>query len=183
MFRVRGLIDRLLLVCAVVAGGLVPGFLSQYRQRLGGRLEQARLDLAPWQHIANLFFGGDLHKLIGFHLASRVPAFHAEGAAILSLVQNVQRLQGEVAALHGSLYHQVLYLMLHPDPDTLGATFSAWVPTFGLSSQALLFAAVFAVAVWLVFQALWSATAAGGRRIARGRRSGTSNSAKGAPSA
>ena len=34
MFIVRGLIDRLLLILAVVAGGLVPGFIAQYRQRL-----------------------------------------------------------------------------------------------------------------------------------------------------
>ena len=51
MSYVRGLIDRLLLICAAVAGGLVPGFISQYRQRLGGRLDQARLDLAPWQKL------------------------------------------------------------------------------------------------------------------------------------
>ena len=173
MSTVRGLIDRLLLVCSVVAGGLVPGFIAQYRQRLGGRLEQARLDLAPWQKIANLFFGGSLRKLIRFHLASRVPPFHAEGAAIRTLVLNVRRLQDEVAALHGSLYHQILSLALHPDPGMVRDTLSAWVPTFGLSTQALLFAGVFAVAVWLIFQALWSAAAAGGRRFvsrARGSR-------------
>jgi hypothetical protein len=166
MSTVRGLIDRLVLICAVVAGGLVPGFIAQYRQRLGGRLEQARLDLAPWQKIANLFFGGSLRKLIRFHLASRVPPFHAEGAAIHALVLNVHRLQAEVTALHGSLYHQVLYLALHPDPGMVRDTLSAWVPTFGLSTQALLFAGVFAVAVWLIFQGLWSAAAAGGRRFA-----------------
>lgn len=164
---VRGLIDRLLLICGVVAGGLVPGFIAQYRQRLGGRLDQARLDLAPWQKIADQFFGGDLHRLVQFHLASAVPAFHAEGAAIRDLALNVRRLQSEVAALQGSLYHQVLYLALHPDPELLHATLSAWVPTFGLSSEALLFAAVFAVVMWLLFQGLWSATAAGGRGIAR----------------
>ena len=53
MSLIRGLVDRVLLICAVVAGGLVPGFISQYRQRLGGMLDQARLDLAPWQRIAD----------------------------------------------------------------------------------------------------------------------------------
>jgi len=167
MSTVRGLIDRLLLICAVVTGGLVPGFVAQYRQRLGGRLEQARLDLAPWQKIANLFFGGSLRKLIQFHLASRVPPFHAEGTAIRALVLNVRRLQHEVAALHGSLYHQVLYLVLHLDPGMVRATLSDWEPTFGLTRQALLFAALFAAAVWLLFQGTWSAAAAAGRRLRR----------------
>ncbi len=169
MFILRGLIDRLLLICAVVAGGLVPGFMAQYRQRLGGRLEQARLDLAPWQKIADRFFGGSLDKLIHYQLASPAAPFHAEGTAIRTLALNVQHLRNEVAALHGSLYHQVLYLVVHPDPSLVGATWSAWVPTFGLSSQALLFAAVFAMTVWLIFQGLWSATAAGGRMVRRAR--------------
>ncbi|MCI2974709.1 MAG: DUF2937 family protein [Ferrimicrobium sp.] len=162
---VRGLIDRLLLVCGGIAGGLVPGFIAQYRQRLGGRLEQARLDLAPWQKIADLFFGGHLRKLIEFHLASRVAPFHAEGAAIRALADNVRRLQREVAALHGSLYHQAFYLVLHPDPAMMRATLHSWVPTFGLSPQALIFAAVFAVTVWLIFQALWSSAAAGAHHL------------------
>lgn len=167
MFIVRGLIDRLLLICAVVTGGLVPGFMVQYRQRLGGRLEQARIDLAPWQKIADRFFGGSLHELIHYHLASPVAPIHAEGAVIRRMALTVQHLQNEMAALHGSLYHQVLYVALHPDPDLLHATFSAWVPTFGLSGQALLFAALFAVGVWLLFQGFWSLTSASSRHIAR----------------
>ena len=169
MFIVRGLIDRILLICAVVTGGLVPGFLAQYRQRLGGRLDQARLDLAPWQKIADQFFGGSLHSLIQYHLASPVAPIHAEGAVIRHLTLTVQHLQNELAALHGNLYHQALYVALHPDPDLLRATLSAWAPTFGLSAQALLFAGVFAVTLWLIFQGLWTLTEVSVRRVRRAR--------------
>jgi hypothetical protein len=162
---VRGLFDRLLLICAVVAGGLLPGFISQYRQRLGGRLDQAQLDLAPWQSIADQYFHGDLAKLIQYHLASKDPTFHAEGAAISSLVGTVQHLQGEVAALHGNLFQQIAYLALHTDPGVARATLGDWVPTFGLSTDGIVFALIFAVGLWLVFQAGWSLTAAGGRRL------------------
>lgn len=165
MSLVRGLFDRLLLICAVVAGGLVPGFISQYRQRLGGRLDQAQLDLAPWQKIADQNFHGDLGQLIQHHLASKDPSFHAEGAVISALVSTVQRLQSEVAALHGNLFQQIAYLALHTDPGIARATLSGWVPTFGLSTDAILFALLFAVALWLVFQAGWSLTAMGGRRL------------------
>lgn len=164
---IRGLFDRIVLIGAAVAGGLVPGFIAQYRQRLGGRLEQARLDLTPWQKIADQFFGGDLHQLIQYHLASTVAPIHAEGPVIRNLELTVRRLQAEVNALHGNLYHQCLYLALHPDPELLRATVAAWVPTFGLNAQALLFAAVFAVLVWLLFQGFWSLTSLGGRQIAR----------------
>lgn len=166
MSFVRGLFDRLLLVCAVVAGGLVPGFIAQYRQRLGGRLDQALMDLAPWQKIADRSFHGDINQLIQYHLGSGDPTFHSEGAAIRSLVVTVQHLQAQAAALHGSLFQQAGYLALHADPGIARATLSDWVPTFGLSAEGILFALAFAGVVWLLFQSVWSITAFGGGRLA-----------------
>jgi hypothetical protein len=155
MLFLRGLFDRLFLAGAVVAGGLAPGFIAQYRQRLGGRLDQARLDLDSWQRIADQFYHGDLDKLIQYHLISNDATFHAEGSVIQSLIVTVQRLQGAVDALHSSLFHQIGYLMLHADASLMRATATDWVPTFALSIEGILFALLFAVAVWLLFHALW----------------------------
>ncbi len=164
MSFVRGMFDRVFLVCAVVAGGLVPGFIAQYRQRLGGRLDQAMLDLEPWQKLARQFHNGDIEQLIQYHLNSSDPQFHAEGAVIRALVATVQQLQSAAEALHSSLFHQTTYLALHADPGLLRATFSDWVPTFAFSLDGLLFAALFALAVWLLFHALWALLALAGRR-------------------
>jgi hypothetical protein len=155
MSVLRGLFDRLLLVVAIVAGGLVPGFIAQYRQRLGGRLDQARLDLEPWLKIADRHHGGDIEALIGYHLQSTDPTFHAEGAAVRMLVDSVQHLQTAVDALQGSLFQQAAYLALHADPGLARATFSDWVPVFALSAEGLLFALLCAAAVWVLFQAAW----------------------------
>ena len=167
MSLIRGLVDRVLLICAAVAGGLVPGFLSQYRQRLGGMLDQAKLDLAPWQKIADQYFHGDLAGLIQYHFASKDPTFHAEGAAISSLVASVQHLQSEVAALHGSVFQQATYLAFHADPMVARATLGDWVPTFGLSTDGIAFALIFALCLWILFQVFWSLTAISGRGVAR----------------
>lgn len=167
MSLIRGFVDRVLLICAVVAGGLVPGFISQYRQRLGGMLDQAKLDLGPWQKIADRYFHGDLAGLIQYHFASKDPTFHAEGAAISALVASVQHLQSEVAALHGSLVQQAAFLALHADPTVARATLGDWVPTFGLSADGIAFALIFALCLWLVFQTFWSLTAMSGRGVAR----------------
>src|ERR1700758_45718 len=145
MSFVRGLLDRVLLVCAVVAGGLVPGFIAQYRQRLGGRLDQARVDLARWQPLADQSYQGDIERLIRHHLDSTDPTFHAEGTIIRALVETVQRLQSAVDALHGGLFRQAAYLALHADPGLARATLRDWVPTFALSADGIVFALVFAV--------------------------------------
>ncbi len=155
MKLVRGLLDRLLLACAVVAGGLVPGFMAQYRQRLGGRLDQARLDLAYWQRLADQYYQGDIERLIRYHLDNSDPQIRAEGAIIRALVESVQQLQGAVDALHGSLFHQATYLALHAEMGIVRATASDWVPTFALSAEGIVFALVFAIGVWLVFQCIW----------------------------
>jgi hypothetical protein len=155
MSVVRSLLDRVSLMCAVVAGGLMPGFIAQYRQRLGGRLDQARLDLAPYQQLADRMFAGDIDKLIQYHMQSSDAEFHAEGAVIRSLVNSVQHLQSAVEALHAGLLRQASYLALHADPGLLRATFGDWVPTFALSTEGVAFALGFALAVWLLFQALW----------------------------
>jgi len=152
---VRGLLDRVVLVSAAVGGGLIPGFIAQYRQRLGGRLDQAKLDLEPWQKLADQFYHGDIDKLIQYHLSSTDPTFHSEGGVIRSLVASVQQLQDAVDALHGSLASQATYLSMHADPGLARATLGDWVPTFALSREGLVFALVFALLVWLVFHALW----------------------------
>lgn len=166
---VRGLLDRVVLVSAAVAGGLVPGFIAQYRQRLGGRLDQARLDLEPWQKLADQFYHGDIGQLIHYHLASPDTTFRSEGAIIQSLVTRVHELQSAVDAMHGSLASQAVYLALHADPGLARATFTDWVPTFALSGEGLAFACIFAVAVWLLFQALWRTIARGGRGLRQPR--------------
>lgn len=160
---VRGLLDRVVLVSAAVGGGLIPGFIAQYRQRLGGRLDQARLDLEPWQKLADQFYHGDIDKLIQYHLSSTDPTFHSEGAVIRTLVASVHQLQAAVEALHGSLASQAAYLAVHADPGLARATLGDWVPTFALSGEGLLFALAFAVLVWLIFHVLWWSLGRSGR--------------------
>lgn len=166
MVLLRGLLERLLLLGTVIAGGLLPGFVAQYRQRLGGRLDQARLDLEPWQRLAGQFHHGSLERLIQYHLDSADPKFHAEGAVIRALLENVHRLESAAAALQGSLWHQLGYLALHADPGLAAATWHDWVPTFALDRDGLLFAALLTLMVWALFMGLWQLAA----RLHRPRR-------------
>jgi hypothetical protein len=160
----RGLVDRILLVSAVITGGLVPGFIAQYRQRLGGRFDQARLDLEPWQRIADQFYHGSIEQLVQYHLSNADPSIRSEGAVIQALAANEQQLQRAVDAMQSNLLHQIAYLALHPDAELARAAYHDWVPTFALSAEGLVFAILFGIAVWLLFCLSWWLAAQGRRR-------------------
>jgi Protein of unknown function (DUF2937) len=160
MNLVRGFLDRLVLLAAVLAAACIPSFIAQYRQRLGGRLDQVHADLAPFQSIADHNFGGSLTQMIAHHLASQDSTFHAEGAALQSMVDAAARLQAALQALNTDLVHQSLYLLRHPDYDLLHSTWGAYQPGFTLTPEGTLFTLVLGLIVWLLFLGLWHGTAA-----------------------
>jgi hypothetical protein len=161
MGLLRGLLDRIVLVASIVAAGCLPSFITQYRQRLGGRLDQVRADLSLFQEIANRHHGGSLQKLIDVHLASSDHTFHEEGIAIQSMMETVQRLEQAMNALNTDLMHQVAYLVRHGDPQVASATWHVFQPAFALTGESVVFALVAGAAIWLLFLALWHVVAIG----------------------
>ena len=151
----RGLLDRAVLIVGVFAGGMVPSYLAQYRQRVGGALGQALKDLAPFQEIANRFHDGSLAKLVQHHLASTDPTVRAEGAAIQAMADSVASLRNAVNALDANVFQQLIYLVTRGDPALLDATWAAFRPAFALSADSLVMALAFGLSVWLFFIALW----------------------------
>jgi hypothetical protein len=156
----RGLLDRLLLVAAVLCAGAVPSFIAQYRQRLGGRLDQVLLDLAPFQRIADLYHHGSLEELVRHHLASADATFHAEGAAVRAMMDSAAALRAAAEALNADLAHQLLYLLRHTDPSIARATWSSFVPSMPLDTEAVVFAGLVGLLVWLLAALLWRLGAA-----------------------
>lgn len=152
---IGGLLDRVVLVAGVVTGGTLPSFVAQYRQRVGGALDQVLQDLAPFQEIARQQYGGNMQALIDHHLQSVDVTFHREGAAIAAMVESAQRLGAAAKALDSDLWHQLLYLAGHIDTQMLSATWSIFKPAFGLTAESLLLAALSGLLLWLCFLGLW----------------------------
>ena len=169
MGLIRGVLDRVVLVAAILAAGCVPSFIAQYRQRVGGRLDQVVQDLKPFEQIAQRDFSGSLGALIQHHRDSLDTSFHREGAAIQQMVDAAAQLREAVAALDTNLYGQFAWLVLHPDPDLFRATWSAWRPSFDLSLDGLTFAILAGLALWGLFLLIWYGAAASVRRL-RGAR-------------
>jgi Protein of unknown function (DUF2937) len=161
---IRGLLDRVVLVAAIVAGGCVPSFIAQYRQRVGGRLDQVLQDLAPFEAIAQRNFNGDIFSLIAHHRASVDPTFRDEGAAIQAMVDAATWLREAVRALQTDVFGQFAWLMTHADAQLLRDTWTAWQPSLPLTADGVAFALVAGVAVWLGFLLIWLAVAAVLRR-------------------
>lgn len=155
MNLVRGGLDRLVLVAGVLTGGCVPGFIAQYQQRVGGRLDQVKQDLLPFQEIASRYHGGDIKALVTHHLASSDNSFKAEGQAIQDMLDSLARLQGMAEGLAGSAWQQIAYLAGHFDREIGVATWQSFVPSFNLDPAGLMVAGAFGVACWLLFAALW----------------------------
>jgi hypothetical protein len=157
---IRGILDRIILLAAILLAACIPSYIVQYRQRLGGRLDQVHADLAPFQAIADRNFGGSLPKLIEHHIASPDSTFHQEGVAIQSMVDAVARLQDALQALNTDLVHQCLYLASHSDYDLARSTWDVYQPGFTLTLQGAVFAAALGLTVWLLFLGIWHGTAA-----------------------
>lgn len=156
---VGGLIDRLLLLLGVLAGGIAPSFANQYRQRVGGRLDQVMQDLAPFQEIANRYHGGSLEALVEHHLRSADRTFYEEGAAIQAMIESAQRLRAHATALDTDIWQQLSYIVLHHDPEIVQATLQNYDPAFTITPESLMVAAAVGLSVWLLFVAVWKLAA------------------------
>jgi ABC-type microcin C transport system permease subunit YejB len=164
------ILDRIVLLIAVVAAGCIPSFIVQYRQRMGGRLDQVLADLSPFQAIADRYHGGSLAELIRYHLQSSDATFHQEGAALQSMVQAAEQLRAMLAALDTDLLHQCGYLLLHHDMTLLRATWAGYQPGFTLDLPSAVFALAVGVVLWAIFLGVWHGVA----RLLRALRSGAS---------
>jgi hypothetical protein len=162
-----GIADRIVLLGGTLAGGCVPGFVAQYRQRVGGRLDQVLADIAPFQEIANRYHNGSLDELIRYHLASKDPTFHAEGSALQAMVQAEQSLRHTYESLQGGIWHQLAYLIPHYDPEILKAAWSDYIPSITLDFQGLTVAVVIGVSLWVLFLGLEWIVVKAGRALVR----------------
>jgi len=155
MALIRGILDRIVLVAGVIVAGCIPSFIVQYRQRIGGMLDQVLKDLAPFQLIADKLHHGSLQDLIQHHLDNSDPTFYNEGAAVRAMVESAEQLRKTFQALDTDLFHQLSYLVAKMDPLVARATWDVFSPSFGLSVESLVLASVVGVLIWLTFLSVW----------------------------
>ena len=155
MVLIREILDRIILVAAVIVAGCVPSFIAQYRQRVGGMLEQVLKDLAPFQAIADKLHHGSLQELIQHHLNSADPTFYKEGAAVRAMLESAEQLRNTYQSLDTDLFHQLSFLLARLDPVIARSTWEVFTPSFGLTVESVVFGSIVGVLVWAAFLAVW----------------------------
>ncbi len=160
MRYIRGLLDRIVLVASIIGAGCIPSFIAQYRQRLGGRLDQVLKDIEPFQKIADQYHHGNLSELIDHHVSSADATFQSEGAALQAMIDAAEHLRRALKALNTDLFHQVTYLLTGGlDREIARAAWEIYAPSFNLSTESVIFAATAGIIIWLLFLAIWLAVA------------------------
>jgi len=137
---VEGLLDRALCVIGAVIFSQVPEFMQQYLQRLGGRLDEARLQLLQFQHAATQS-GLTLERLISQTTANVDPAVARLGGVMTAAIARVDTLEGAQSAIeNASLWTRPFVFLQHIDPAIAQATWTIFKPAVPTTVEGFVYA-------------------------------------------
>ena len=134
------LIDRLLCVFGAVLFCQLPEFIQQYLQRLGGRLDEARRQLAQFTDVAAQ------SKLTLVDFIQRTSHNADESVARLAGVMSdtVTRVDSlnaaDLAIRNASLWEKPFVFLTHLDPSIARATLSIYKPAVPTTVEGLIYA-------------------------------------------
>jgi hypothetical protein len=128
----------LIAAAALLLGVQLPGFVTQYEQRLDAHLSEAGVHLRAYQEIADRFFGGSLAALLAKHEASADPVFRAEAKPLRELFERYQHFSDEKQALTTALPGKLLYLAHRGDRELVNETWRNYAFTVPLDAAALM---------------------------------------------
>ena len=140
MRTVETLFDRALCVIGAVAFAQLPEFIQQYRQRLGGHLDEARRQLAEFVAIAT-HAKLSLPQFID-RTATNPDATVAQlGGVMRNAVLRVDELAAADAALrHASLWAKPFVFFRAIDAGVYRATWEIYQPAVPTTSEGLIYA-------------------------------------------
>ena len=145
----------MLFVLGTLLGSALPSYSFQYQQRLRAQLDQVRIDLTPFQDIADEFHGGSLLALVQHHLKSDDPTFHAEGLAIRIMLENKNDLAAAAAALSESPAKQARFFVENIDYEIARSTWRSYTPSIVTTPESFKFSVIVGAVLSLLSYILW----------------------------
>jgi hypothetical protein len=140
-------LDKLSFAVGFGLGSQLSAFILQYRQRLGGRLDQALHQIEEFTEVADRYFEGSLEALVEHHAKSRDPTFVAEGELLARAIGEAERLATLVSDLDTALPHQIWLVLVSFDSDLASRVLSDFEPAIVLSPDAIVLALLCGVIV------------------------------------
>ncbi|MCL2523791.1 MAG: DUF2937 family protein [Betaproteobacteria bacterium] len=169
----EAILDRALCVGGAAVFSQAPEFMQQYAQRLGGHLDEARLQLGRYEelaHQANL----PLDVYIARISANSDAVIAKVGGVVSDLVERVQTLAEAQAAFQGaSVFTKPLAFFSHLDTSIAQNTWAAFKPAVPMTIEGLVYAAVGIVATLLLYHGCIRFPLARGWRKLMGREAAT----------
>ena len=134
------MLDRLLCVLGAVAFAQLPEFIQQYRQRLGGHLDEARRQLAEFTAVAS-HSKLTLPEFIARTAATPDPAVARLGAVVRDTLTRVNELTAAETALNqATLWGKPFVFCAHLDPAIARATLKIYLPAVPTTLEGLIYA-------------------------------------------
>ena len=147
------LLDRLLCVCGAVAFAQLPEFIQQYRQRLGGHLDEARRHLAEFESVATRA-KLSLPQFIERTSANADTSVAGLGTVMRDTLTRVEELTAaETALRQATLWEKPFVFLAHLDPSVARATWEIYLPAVPTTAEGL----AYAVAGMITFLGLYHA--------------------------
>ncbi|MFA6960494.1 MAG: DUF2937 family protein [Opitutaceae bacterium] len=148
LFRAgEGLLDRVLCLLGAVTFCQLPEFIQQYLQRLGGRLDEARLQLAKFEEIARQSHL-TLQQFIERTSANADTVVAKLGGVMQDTSDRVAALTRAMDAIqHASLWEKPFVFFAHIDPSIANATLDIYRPAVPTTAEGLIYAAAGMLAI------------------------------------
>jgi len=136
----EGLLDRVLCVLGAVVFCQLPEFIQQYLQRLGGRLDEARRQLAEFESLAT-----KLHLTLPEYIertsANADKTIAPLGGVMQNAMDRVNELASAEAALrNASAWEKPFVFFAHLDRSIFGATLDIYRPAVPTTAEGALYA-------------------------------------------
>ncbi len=133
------ILDKLLLVAAVLLFTQIPHFMDQYTQRIAGHYETEQAYLEKFQTIADDFYHGDLNLMVKDFKASKRGGIIRIAELIEGSMRRVEALQQALQVLRGKDFFRKLgYFATTPDLMIAKGTLTDFQPGMPFSAEAIL---------------------------------------------
>ena len=150
----EGFLDRVLCVVGAVAFCQLPEFIQQYLQRLGGRLDEARRQLAIFENTAAQS-QLTLPEFIERTAANTDAAVAKLGGVMKDAIARVEELTAaETALRNASLWEKPFVFFTHLDRSIASATLDVYRPAVPTTTEGLIYAAAGMITILGVYHGL-----------------------------